>query len=53
MGTQLPESKTSRHDRVFPFTKHFFEKEMIRGTKDGEVKKKVARFKTFSCNPFD
>lgn len=39
MGTQLPESKTSRHDRVFPFTKHFFEKEMIRGTKDGEVKK--------------
>lgn len=27
-----------RHDRVFPYTKHFFEHEMKRGTKDGEVK---------------
>ena len=28
-----------KHDRIFPFTKHFFDKEMKRGTKDGEVKK--------------
>lgn len=28
-----------KHDRIFPYTKHFFEHEMIRGTKDGEVKK--------------
>lgn len=28
-----------KHDRIFPYTKHFFEKEMNRGTKDGEVKK--------------
>ena len=28
-----------KHDRIFPYTKHFFEKEMKRGTKDGEVKK--------------
>lgn len=28
-----------KHDRIFPYTKHFFEHEMTRGTKDGEVKK--------------
>lgn len=28
-----------KHDRIFPFTKHFFEHEMIRGTKDKEVKR--------------
>ncbi len=28
-----------KHDRIFPYTKHFFEHEMKRGTKDGEVKK--------------
>lgn len=28
-----------KHDRIFPYTKHFFEHEMIRGTRDGEVKK--------------
>ena len=28
-----------KHDRLFPFTKHFFEHEMIRGTKSGDVKK--------------
>lgn len=28
-----------KHDRVFPYTKHFFEHEMKRGTKDGEVKR--------------
>lgn len=27
-----------KHDRIFPYTKHFFEHEMRRGTKDGEVK---------------
>ena len=27
-----------KHDRIFPYTKSFFEHEMIRGTKDGEVK---------------
>ena len=24
-----------KHDRIFPYTKHFFEKELKRGTKDG------------------
>ena len=28
-----------KHDRIFPYTKHFFEHEMKLGTKDGEVKK--------------
>lgn len=28
-----------KHDRIFPFTKHFFEHEMSRGTKDGWVKR--------------
>lgn len=28
-----------KHDRIFPYTKHFFEHEMKRGTKDREVKK--------------
>lgn len=28
-----------KHDRIFPYTKSFFEWEMIRGTKDGSVKK--------------
>ena len=28
-----------KHDRIFPYTKSFFEHEMIRGTKDGEVKR--------------
>lgn len=28
-----------KHDRLFPYTKHFFEHEMRRGTKDGEVKR--------------
>lgn len=28
-----------KHDRIFPYTKHFFEHEMKRGTKDGEVKR--------------
>ena len=27
-----------KHDRIFPYTKSFFEHEMIRGTKDGDVK---------------
>lgn len=27
-----------KHDRIFPYTKHFFEHEMKRGTKDGEVR---------------
>lgn len=27
-----------KHDRIFPYTKHFFEHEMKRGTKGGEVK---------------
>lgn len=31
--------KLRKHDRIFPYTKHFFEHEMIRGTKDGEVKR--------------
>lgn len=26
------------HERIFPYTKHFFEHEMKRGTKDGEIK---------------
>lgn len=28
-----------RHDRIFPYSKDFFEREMYRGTKDGEVKR--------------
>lgn len=28
-----------KHDRIFPYTKHFFGLEMKRGTDDGEVKK--------------
>lgn len=28
-----------KHSRIFPYTKYFFEHEMIRGTKDGKVKK--------------
>ena len=28
-----------KHDRIFPCTKFFFEHEMIRGTKDGEVRR--------------
>ncbi len=28
-----------RHDRIFPYTKSFFEHEMVRGTKDGTVKR--------------
>ena len=28
-----------KHDRIFPYTKSFFEHEMVRGTKDGSVKK--------------
>ncbi len=28
-----------KHDRLFPYTKHFFEHEMIRGTKDGNPKR--------------
>ena len=28
-----------KHDRIFPCTKHFFEHEMKRGTKDGKVKR--------------
>ena len=28
-----------KHDRIFPYTKHFFEHEMRRGTKNGEVKR--------------
>ena len=28
-----------KHDRIFPCTKHFFEHEIMRGTKDGEVKR--------------
>lgn len=28
-----------KHDRIFPYTKHFFEHEMVRGTKDKEVKR--------------
>lgn len=28
-----------KHDRIFPYTKSFFLHEMIRGTKDGEVKR--------------
>ena len=28
-----------KHDRLFPYTKSFFEHEMVRGTKDGEVKR--------------
>ena len=28
-----------KHDRIFPYTKHFFEHEMNRGTKDQEVKR--------------
>lgn len=28
-----------KHDRIFPYTKSFYEHEMTRGTKDGEVKK--------------
>ena len=28
-----------KHDRIFPCTKSFFEHEMVRGTKDGEVKR--------------
>lgn len=28
-----------KHDRIFPYTKHFFEHEMKRGTSDGEVKR--------------
>ncbi len=31
--------KLHKHDRIFPYTKHFFEHEMQRGTKDGEVKR--------------
>ena len=32
-------SGLQHHERIFPHTKHFFEHEMIRGTKDGEVKR--------------
>lgn len=28
-----------KHDRIFPHTKHFFEHEMVRGTKNGSVKR--------------
>ena len=28
-----------KHDRIFPYTKSFFEHEMVRGTKDGDVKR--------------
>ena len=28
-----------KHDRIFPYTKSFFEHEMVRGTKDGKVKR--------------
>lgn len=28
-----------KHDRIFPHTKYFFEYQMMRGTKDGDVKK--------------
>lgn len=28
-----------KHERIFPYTKHFFEHEMKRGTKNGEVKR--------------
>ena len=28
-----------KHDRLFPYTKSFFEHEMVRGTKDGQVKR--------------
>lgn len=28
-----------KHDRIFPYTKHFFEHEMKRGTNDGDVKR--------------
>ena len=28
-----------KHDRIFPYTKHYYELEMIRGTEGGEVKK--------------
>ncbi len=28
-----------KHDRIFPCTKSFFEHEMVRGTRDGEVKR--------------
>lgn len=28
-----------KHNRLFPYTKSFFEHEMVRGTKDGEVKR--------------
>lgn len=31
--------KPHKHDRIFPYTKYFFEHEMIRGTKSGAVKK--------------
>lgn len=31
--------KPHKHDRIFPYTKHFFEHEMKRGTKSGAVKK--------------
>lgn len=31
--------KLRKHDRIFPYSKHFFEYEMRRGTKDGEVKR--------------
>lgn len=31
--------KLHKHDRIFPYTKHFFEHEMRRGTKDEEVKR--------------
>lgn len=31
--------KIHKHDRIFPYTKFFFEHEMVRGTKDGEVKR--------------
>lgn len=28
-----------KHDRLFPYSKYFFEREMVRGTKDGNPKK--------------
>lgn len=31
--------KLHKHYRIFPYTKHFFEHEMRRGTKDEEVKR--------------
>lgn len=31
--------KPHKHDRIFPYTKYFFEREMLRGTRSGTVKK--------------